>query len=89
MEKMEKKETEIIHCTCGNSSQIPVHGTVGYWIEMSGFHPIMTYLGPFVWLCPDCYRIIHANAKNIMRIVKDDHIYFPDLLRDLDEVDVK
>ncbi len=78
---MKKGLTKTIHCTCGNSSRIPASGAVGAEMEMSGFHPIMTHTGNFVWLCPDCYRIVHADAVNIMRIVKDDHLYFPSLLR--------
>lgn len=62
--------------------KIGLGATVGMIAQESGWHPVITHNGTFLWLCNDtCYPIAHEAAKTIHKLIDDDALYFPALLR--------
>jgi len=69
-------------CTCGKESvEVNSSGiTVGDISSRTKFIPILSYTGEVTWLCRDCYMRVHALSLEILKIVRDENLYFPSLL---------
>lgn len=73
-----------VKCPCGKTFELSddVHrGMLWEARVQSGFIPVLTHEMKTIWLCPYCYDKAHAAALVIMDVVKDDSLYFPNLLR--------
>lgn len=57
-------------------------GNIGKIHKQTGYEPLSTHRGEFVYLCPDCYDIVHEHALVIAEIVKNEYVYFPRLLNE-------
>ena len=69
-------------CPCGKESSPVESGiTVGNTALKTNFMPVMNYAGEITWLCGTCYDKAHQLALEIHKIVKDELLYFPNLLK--------
>ncbi len=69
-----------LKCPCGRESQLLEPASIQEQSIKSGFKPIFTYEARTVWLCPDCHPKVHKLAKEILEIIKEENIHFPNLL---------
>ena len=67
---------------CKTKTESPDTGSVGAVVIATGYHPIMTHTGNFYYLCPGCYHVVYELARRILRIVPDESLYFPSLLKE-------
>lgn len=68
-------------CTCGKESVEALPGTtMGDISTQTNFRPVNSYTGDTIWLCSDCYKRANELALAILKIVKDEYLYFPNLL---------
>lgn len=71
---------------CEKKTEAPDGGSIGALVKATGWHPIMTHTGAFHYLCPGCYHVVHEYARKIIRVIGDDMLYFPSLLREEKDV---
>lgn len=68
-------------CTCGKESvEVPSGITMGDISTRTNFRPVNSFVGETIWLCNDCYKKVHELALAILKIVKDENLYFLNLL---------
>lgn len=53
---------------------------VGHIHDATGYHPILSYEGSILWLCPVCFNKASFHALELMKIMKNKNFYFPNLL---------
>lgn len=55
--------------------------SVGTIVKNTGYSPVMSHAGDLHYLCVTCALKVKNLAKQINDIVKDENLYFPNLLR--------
>ena len=55
--------------------------SVGVMADATTYRPVYTHDTGLLWLCQPCYKQCRALAKEILKIVKDEQFYFPNLLK--------
>ena len=77
----EDRFKKILTCPCGlRSSEVNSSNMGGMHIQ-TNFMPIMSNSGHVTWLCSSCYERAHKLALELHEIVKDEHLFFLNLLR--------
>jgi hypothetical protein len=70
-------------CTCGkDSKEFIKKGTLADEKRVSGFECVLTHEMRTLWFCPECFDRVRCLAKEIIAIVQDKNIYFPNLLKE-------
>lgn len=81
-EVRQRRMLMVLVCTCSKKSkEIQQASNVGETAKQTGFVPLITHEGSFVWLCGTCFDAAHELAIKIQNIVKNRHLYFPGLLK--------
>jgi len=73
-----------IFCSCGKKAEVNTKMNtlnIGKASSQTGFRSIFTDEGKIIWLCDDCFLRAHKLAIEILKIVKNEYFYFPDLLK--------
>ena len=72
----------ILHCTCGAVSMEHEYTTnVGKLAKTSGFIPVFTDEGRFLFVCSQCWKLLQEHARAILCIVQDEFVHFGSFLR--------
>jgi len=68
-------------CSCGlESKEFSDTGSVGDIVKETGFFAVLTHVGRILYLCSKCHKEACELAEKILVIVKDKHLYFPNLI---------
>lgn len=73
-------ETRTITCPCGHEVTIKYTNNVGEVKRSSGYTPLSTYTGEFIYLCPGCSTKAIDLAQQLVDIIHNIYFYFPSLL---------
>lgn len=53
---------------------------VGKLMETTPYRPVLSHTGEMHFLCGGCFKRAQALAKQILEILNDENLYFPNLL---------
>lgn len=70
-----------IKCTaCGRKTEVEQGLSVGAQMNATGYHPVMTYSGGILWVCPEDWGKVQELAHKLYELLGSDDLYFPNLM---------
>lgn len=71
-----------IKCPCGTvSREIKKTNSVGDIVGKTGFVSVLTHVGIIIYLCPKCDKKAGRLAKELLAVVRNEHLYFSSLVK--------
>lgn len=73
---------KIVCYHCKEDSGVKETGNMGTDLGKSGYYHVFNFEMESFYFCEKCYAKLREHAKEIFKILPDDTVFFPDLLKD-------